>query len=406
MNSLPENASFDQLVDEMIESGDVTVDELPDKLKDLLKGFLKDRLESMMEGEREAFLEEDAGEDNRGNGFYDRSFRTRFGKIENLNIPRDREGNFQTELFEPYQKQEDWLEKMIIGLYTRGVSTREIADLLEKMYGDKYSSSVISRITDITLEEVEDWQNREIDDEYYVLYIDGFVVDLRRDSVGKEAIYLVSGVNRDGYREILGFYVGGNESATVWKEVLSDLKERGLEKVLLVVSDDLAGLQETVKEVFPKADVQPCMAHKVRNAVKKVRAEDQEEVADALKKIYNAQDRQGARKYLRKFEEKWSDKYPRITEKWREEFDRMTTFMSYPDDIWEVIYTTNWLERTIKEFRKRLKPMNSIPTIQAAEKIVYLKSALANRRWSERKLRGFKSAKLELDKMFEERYPS
>lgn len=163
--------------------------------------------------------------------------------------------------------------------------------------------------------------------------------------------------------------------------MLRDLKRRGLERVLLVVSDDLAaGRQEVVKEVFPRADVQPCMAHKVRNAMNKVRPDDQEDVADRLRNIYRAPDREVAEKYLRKFKEKWGDKYPRIVETWEEQLDRMLTFMKYPDDIWSVIYTTNWMERTIKEFRKRLKPMNSIPAIQTSEKIVYLKSALINRR--------------------------
>jgi putative transposase len=224
--------------------------------------------------------------------------------------------------------------------------------------------------------------------------------------VDKEAIYLVSGVNTEGYREVLGFYVGGNESATVWKDLLADLKSRGLERVLLVVGDDLTGLHDVIKEAFTKADTQPCVNHNVKNTLKKVRSEEQADVSDDLKKIYNAEDRKAAKRYLHEFADRWESRYLRVVESWQENIDHLLTFMDYPESIWSVVYTTNWMERTIKEYRKRLKPMNSIPKIQAANKIVYLKSALINRRWSDRRLRGFKSAKSRLDEMMKKRYPN
>ena len=408
MNSLPDDDDISQLLDRLDE-----VEESEDETE-LVKNFFRDQIleevqekfEKLMKAEREAFLEEEANEENEGNGYYHRDLDTEFGQMEQLDVPRDRESNFSTSLFGDYQRRDDWLEETVIQLYARGMSTRYIADFLEDLFGADYSHATVSRITDITLDEVQEWKNREIDSDYYVLYVDAFVVDLRRDSVEKEAIYMVSGVNTEGYREVLGFYVGGNESATVWKDLLADLKSRGLERVLLVVGDDLTGLHDVIKEVFPKADTQPCVNHKVRNTLKKVRSEDQSDVADDLKKIYNAEDRKAAKRYLDEFADRWESKYPRVVESWQENIDHLLTFMDYPESIWSVIYTTNWMERTIKEYRKRLKPMNSIPKIQAANKIVYLKSALINRRWSDRRLRGFKSAKSRLDKMMKERYPN
>lgn len=407
MDSLPDDADMSQLIEALDEAqGEEEKNKVVKTFfREQIIDEVKEKFEKLMKTEREAYLQEEATDDNAANGYYNRDLDTEFGKIQDLDVPRDREGEFRTRLFSKYQRRDDWLEEAVIQMYARGMSTRDIADFLENLYGAEYSHSTVSRITDITLQEVREWKTREIQKDYYVLYVDAFVVDLRRDSVDKEAIYMVSGVNTDGYREVLGFYVGGNESATVWKEVLLDLKERGLERVLLVVGDHLAGLHGTVKEVFPKADTQPCVAHKIRNTLKKVRSEDQSEVAKDVKKIYSAKDQKAASRYLKEFADRWESKYPRVVKSWREEIDHVLTFMRYPESIWRVIYTTNWMERTIKEYRKRLKPMNSIPTIEAAQKIVYLKSALINRRWSERRLRGFKSAKSTLDKMLEERYP-
>jgi transposase-like protein len=407
MDSLFEDTDIEQLLELLSEQEEDEEGGIKSFFREKILEEVKKKFEQLMEAEREAFLEEEDGqEENSKNGYYQRDFDTEFGEIEQMDVPRDREGEFSTRLFGKYQRRDDWLEEAIIQAYARGMSTRAIANFLENLFGSEYSRQTISRITDITLEEVEEWKNREIDHDYYVIYIDAFVVDIKRDTVDKEAIYLVSGVNTEGYREVLGFYVGGNESAEVWKEILTDLKSRGLERVLLVVADELAGLHDAVKEVFPKADTQPCVAHKVRNSLKKVRSGDKDEVAEDLKDIYQANDRKAAKRYLEEFTQKWEDRYPRVVETWNEQIDHLLTFMEYPDDVWEVIYTTNWMERTIKEYRKRLKPMNSIPTIQAAEKIVYLKSGLINRRWSERRLRGFKAAKPKLDELLEERYPS
>lgn len=239
-----------------------------------------------------------------------------------------------------------------------------------------------------------------------MLYLDALFVPLRRDTVEQESIYLAMGVNLDGYREILGFYVGGRESATGWKEVLEDLYRRGLQEVLLGVFDGLPGLEEAFRSVYWEADVQRCMTHKMRNTTAAVRQKDRPAITTDLKKVYQSPTYEIALQQFAEFQSRWQKKYPKEVASWERDFPVLLTFYRYPNAIHSVIYTTNWIERNNKEFRKRLRPMNSIPSIHAAEKVVYFKAVEINTRWSQRRLKGFAEAKAELIRMFEARYPS
>ncbi|MBS3789052.1 IS256 family transposase [Candidatus Bipolaricaulota bacterium] len=259
-------------------------------LNEMLKSMVKERLETLMETEREAFLSKEEPEDV-ANGYYNRDWETKFGEIKDLEVPRDREGEFSTKLFSPYQRRSGWLENLVIKMYSRGLSTRKIASLLEEMYGTHYSSTTVSRITDQTLEDVKEWRNRPLAKRYSVIFLDGMSFKLRRGSVANEVVYFAAGIDREGYREMLGFWFGAEESSTVWKEILEELKERGLEEVLLVATDDLPGIKEAVAQAFPKADHQQCVLHKVRNSAAKVRGTDEDELTDDLKKIYEAPDK-------------------------------------------------------------------------------------------------------------------
>jgi putative transposase len=203
--------------------------------------------------------------------------------------------------------------------------------------------------------------------------------------VAHEVIYIAVGVTEDGYREILGFYVGGSESALGWRDLLQDLYRRGLQEVLLGVFDGLPGLEEAFRAVYPKADVQHCVVHKVRNTLNRVRLKDREAVAEDLKAIYHSFSQKEALAQFESFKEKWGRRYPKEVESWENNLPILLTFLNYPSAIRSVIYTTNWIERTIKEIKKRLRPMNSLPDVKAAEKIVYLTVQDINHKWSERK---------------------
>ncbi|KXS46925.1 MAG: transposase mutator type, partial [Halanaerobium sp. T82-1] len=364
-------------------------------IDDMINNLIKNFIEKMLKGELTEFLNYDkydsAGKNsgNSRNGNYSRNFQTKYGVIEKLEVPRDRNNDFQTALFEPYKRRDDWLEQTVIQMYARGLSTRDIANLIEQMYGQKYSATSVSNLTDIAVKEIEQWKNRPLEKRYSVLFIDALSIKIRREHVGNESAYIIIGINEEGYREILDFYIGVTESATLWQEVLMNLKSRGVEQVLLGVMDGLPGLTDAFLKVYPKADVQRCVVHKVRNTLKKVKKKHTDEIVTDLKKIYKAPSREYAEQALNDLSSKWDKIYPHLAQSWFEDKDELFAFYKYPDSIQKSIYTTNWIERANKEIRKRLKTMNSLPNEKTAEKILYLKILDYNSKWSERRLKGF-----------------
>jgi len=379
-------------------------------IDDMINNLIKNFIEKMLKGELTEFLNYDkydsAGKNsgNSRNGNYSRNFQTKYGVIEKLEVPRDRNNDFQTALFEPYKRRDDWLEQTVIQMYARGLSTRDIANLIEQMYGQKYSATSVSNLTDIAVKEIEQWKNRPLEKRYSVLFIDALSIKIRREHVGNESAYIIIGINEEGYREILDFYIGVTESATLWQEVLMNLKSRGVEQVLLGVMDGLPGLTDAFLKVYPKADVQRCVVHKVRNTLKKVKKKHTDEIVTDLKKIYKAPSREYAEQALNDLSSKWDKIYPHLAQSWFEDKDELFAFYKYPDSIQKSIYTTNWIERANKEIRKRLKTMNSLPNEKAAEKILYLKIIDYNSKWSERRLKGFLATRDKLIQLFEERY--
>lgn len=375
------------------------------QIEELVLNFVKENLESILKEEMKHFFEIQHPElKNSKNGFYERILDTKYGRIDDLTIPRDRMGHFQTSLFDPYQRQERWLGETIITMYQKGFSTRELGSFIERILGNSYSPATISNITDVIIEDIEEWQQRPLQKRYSVLYLDGTYLKLRRQDVASEVVYVVVGITEDGFKEIVGFYVGGQESAFGWKEILFDLRQRGLEEVLLAVFDGLTGLESALKEVYPKADVQRCVVHKVRNTMHNTRKKDREELTRDLKNVYKADSKKEALAEFDVFKKNWNSIYPKIVKSWEEELSVLLTFFDYPKIIRPQIYTTNTIERTMKEVKKRTKTMNSLPSEKAVEKIVYLVTCDYNEKWRKRGITEFVSAKSDLQKMFETRY--
>lgn len=369
--------------------------------------FVKDNLESMMRAEIQAFMtSEDAGARNSRNGYYTRDLHTKYGHVEDLEVPRDRQGLFQTQLFEPYQRRDGWLEEAVIQMYKSGMGTRDVARFIESMFGSHYSPTTISNITATVLEDIHQWQKRPLHKRYSVIYLDGIYVKLKRSTVSGEVVYFAMGIDEDGHRQILGFYVGGQESANGWREVLKDLYDRGAQEVLLGVFDGLPGLDAAFKETYPKADVQHCIVHKVRATFPKIRVQHKPEFVEDLKTIYTAADHQLALAAFDTVKAKWGKTYPKEIQSWEDQLSTLLTFYKYPALIKEAIYTSNAIERMNKEIRKRLKPMNSLTNMDAAEKIIYLNAIDYNDRFAQRVVRGFgdPGVKKELGTMFEARY--
>ncbi|QQE77275.1 IS256 family transposase [Alicyclobacillus sp. SO9] len=380
-----------------------------DLMENLVKGFVKEKLEFIMREEIEHFLNvEYEGRRPSRNGYYGRSLQTRYGEIEDLQVPRDRKDAFQTQLFEPYQRREGWLEEAVIHMYKGGMSTRDVAKFIEGMFGTEYSPTTISNITKTVLEDVEEWQQRPLEKRYSVIYLDGIYIKLKRTTVDSEVVYLAMGINEDGYRQILGFYVGGKESANGWKDVLKDLYNRGVHEVLLGVFDGLPGLEEAFREIYSKADVQHCVVHKVRSTFPKIRVGDKTEFLSDLKTVYTAPDKDLAVAAFDTVKDKWGKKYSKEIQSWEGQLSTLLTFYKYPKLIRHAIYTSNAIERTNKELRKRFRPMNSLTNMDAAEKIIYLEVTAYNEKWSTRVIRGFgdEETKAGLQRMYEERYPA
>lgn len=378
-----------------------------DLLENAVTNLVQEKLELLLREEIKNFMSVEQ-QDNRNsrNGHYKRTFQTRYGTINELHVPRDRKGVFQTRLFQPYQRREGWLEEAIIHMYKGGMSTREVAKFIESMFGSQYSPTTISNITQTVMEDIEEWQKRPLDKRYSVIYLDGLYVKLKRNTVSSEVVYLAMGIDDKGIRQILGFYVGGQESSNGWRDVLKDLKNRGATDVLLGVFDGLPGLEEAFREMYPKADVQHCVVHKVRSTFPKIRVADKVEFLADLKSVYTAVDGDVAQAVFDGFKAKWSKQYPKEVRSWEEQLPTLLTFYKFPPLTWPAIYTSNPIERMNKELRKRLKPMNSLTNIEAAEKIIYLQALDYNEKWCGRAIRGFvdPDTKAAFEKMYNERY--
>ena len=378
-------------------------------LEEFLLSMIKDMMETLMKAELtellkyEKYSPEGHISGNSRNGFYKRSYETKYGKIENLNIPRDRNDEFRQQLIPPYQRHDGWLEDMIMQLYANGVSTRDVGSIIEKLYGNSYSPTTVSNITDVAIEEIMKWRQRKLNKRYSVLFIDAMSVKLRRDTVANDSVYFILGIDEEGYREVLDFYIGTTESSYVWEEILSSLKERGATDVLLGVMDGLPGLEEAFNKVYPKADVQSCVVHKVRNTIRKVRKKDLSEILQDLKSVYESTTKDQAMIMLDEFSIKWVKLYPKVVDSWNNN-SSLFTYYSYPLAIRKAIYTTHWIERFNKEAPRLTKIKNSFPTEDSLSKIIYFKVIDCNSKWSTRKMKGFAQAHEELQNMFLEKY--
>jgi putative transposase len=361
---------------------------LKEIVKSELRGMVKELLEEVAVVEREAFCE---SEGEVKNGFYPRDIEGFFGTVEDIKIPRTREGGFKPFFIRPYRKASCDIEDLVIAMYQGGCSTRDITRTMEILLEHRYSASWVSRMTNVIQEKVEEFQRRKIELWYPVVFLDGVVLKIRRDSVAGEVVYVALGIGEDGYKEVLGFWIVGaeGESALVWKDILAELKERGLTEPLLFIGDGLKGLAEAVKEIYPRADFQSCILHKVRNSLSKVRKKHREAVAEDIQRVYRQRDEAGFKTALATFSQEWRVLYPEVTKSWERELPYLVTYLSYPEELRPSIYTTNILERFIKEVKRRTKVIEIFPCPDATGKVMYLVASEMNERYKRRSLRNW-----------------
>lgn len=336
------------------------------ELEEVINQLLLNELTVFLDYEKYDVIGYNSG--NSRNGYYSRSLQTKYGEI-NINVPRDRNGEFKQQTVPTYDRRTDSLETTILQLYSRGVTTSEIADLIEKMYGHAYSKQTISNITKAVEVNVEAFHNRTFDKRYAALYCDATMLNVRRGSVAKEALHIIIGITEDGHKDILDYRLYPNEAASNYTDMLQDLSERGLEEVLIIISDGLTGIRDACLNVYPKADHQTCWVHIQRNIAKLVRATDRKEIMNAVKPLYQSSKLEEALQEYDNLKETYGKKYPKIF-KLLESNESLYSFYKYPIQIRRSIYTTNLVEGLNKQLKRQTKKKEQFPNEDSLERFV------------------------------------
>ena len=320
---------------------------------------------------------------NSRNGYNHKTIISDYGESE-IVVPRDRNGEFEPKVLEKRQTRTDEIEQKILAMYAKGMSQRDIEDNLREIYGADIPQTLISKITDKILPEVNEWQNRPLESIYPIIYFDGIVFKSRKDNqIINKCVYTVLGVDMEGRKEILGCWISENEGASFWASICSDLKKRGVTDIFIACHDNLKGLVEAISAVFPKTKQQLCIVHQIRNSTKFVPYKDRKTVCADLKKIYGAVNLDDAEYAKEEFREKWNKKYPAILRSWDDNWAELTTFFEYPEQIRHLIYTTNAVEAYHRMVRKFTKAKAIFPTDDSIRKVVYLSVKEIIKKWTQ-----------------------
>lgn len=356
----------------------------------LFKESFKDMLQEFLEAEMEASIgypkneKEEISIDNKRNGYSSKTVKSQYGEFQ-IDVPRDRNGEFEPKLVKKYQRDISGIEEKIISLYARGMSTRDIHDQLQDIYGIDVSAEMVSKITDKILPEVKEWQSRPLQPIYPFVFMDAIHYKIREDGrILNRAAYVVLGVTLDGMKDILSITIGANESSKFWLGILNDLKNRGVQDVLLFSVDGLPGFKESINAVYPYAEVQRCIIHMLRNSFKYVSYKDIKKFAADFKAVYRAPTEEIALSELDGLKEIWGKKYPYAITNWETNWDVIRPFFQFSDDIRRIMYTTNIIEGLNRQFRKVTKSKSSFPNDVSLEKMLYLASQNVMKKWTQR----------------------
>ena len=357
-------------------------------ISDALHELFKESIQEMLKAELDEHLGYEKHSSNSSefsnsrNGTTRKTVKSKFGATD-IEVPRDREGSFEPHLVPKRKRVMDDIEDHVLSLYSHGLSTRDIESHIKELYGIDMSEATISHITDRIIEHIEQWKARKLDQVYMIVWMDAIVLKVRQDGkIIDKAIQIAVGLNNQGYKEILGMWICQNESASFWMSVLTNIKSRGVEDILITSTDNLKGFTDAIKAVYPEARTQICIVHQLRNSLEFVVWKDKKSVAQALKLVYDAPDQEIALAKLKTFEETWGKKYPFIGQSWRANWDRLTIFLDFPLEIRKIIYTTNIIENINRIIRKYTKNKTMLPNDTAAEKAVYLALMQVSKKWT------------------------
>jgi putative transposase len=397
----------DELVDELL-AGAASEEEIVGP-GGLLSRLTKRLVERAMEVELtdhlgfERHQEPPGGAGNTRNGATPKTLSTEHGPVE-IKTPRDRDGSFDPKIVRKRQRRFEGFDDKILALYSRGLSVRDVQAHLREIYGVEVSTGLISQVTDAVMDDARAWQQRPLDDVYPVLFLDAFVVKIREGgSVQRRACYLALGVGMDGSRDVLGMWFQATEGAKFWMQVLTELKQRGVQDILICCVDGLKGFPEAIEAVYPETVVQTCIVHLIRTSLRYVPRRDYDQVVKDLKPIYTAINVQAAEQALETFDQKWGAKLPVVTQAWRDSWEYVIPFMAYEPEVRRVIYTTNAIEALNRQLRKAVKTKGHFPTEDAARKLLYLAIHNAVPQWT--RTRSWTKALLAFKIQFGDRLP-
>lgn len=356
-------------------------------LSSAIKNMFKDALQEMMNAEFDNSMgyskyDKKADKTDYRNGSTKKNLKSEFGEFE-FETPRDRNGEFKPKIVPKNTRDVSGIEDKIISLYARGLTTREINEQIQDLYGIEVSATMVSNITDRIIPEIKEWQERPLDSVYPIIFIDAVHFSVREENrVVKKAAYIVLGINKDGYKEIIGIWIGENESSKFWLGVLNDLKQRGVIDILIMCSDNLTGIKQAIETAYPKTIQQRCIVHMIRNSVKFVSYKDLKEFCKDLKKIYTSKNEKQGYEELQKVKEKWKDKYISAFKTWEENWEDICPFFQFSEPIRKIMYTTNTIESLNRQFRKYTKTKSVFSTDMSLLKCLYLSTKNITRKWT------------------------
>ena len=393
------------LIASLIDMYDIqTADDIQDALKDLLGGTIKEMMESEMDEHLGYEAYERSENPNYRNGYKTKKLRSKYGEVD-LSVPQDRESTFEPKIVPKRQKDISAIDDKIISMYAKGMTTRQISETIEDIYGFEVSEGMVSDITDRLLPEIEDWQRRPLSAVYPIVFIDAVHFSVRDNNViRKLAAYVILGINDQGKKEVLTIHVGENESSKYWLSILNDLKNRGVKDILIICADGLTGIKESISVAFPQTEYQRCIVHQVRNTLKYVPDKDKKAFATDLKTIYQAPNEEQGYANMGAVTEKWKDKYPNAMKSWAVNWDVISPIFKFSSEVRKVIYTTNAIESLNSTYRRLNAQRSVFPSDTALLKSLYLATFEATKKWTTT-LRNWARVYGELSIMYEGRLP-
>lgn len=393
------------IIHQLLEEYDIqTAEDIQDALKDLLGGTIKEMMEAEMDDHLGYEKSERSDGDDYRNGYKPKRVNSSYGTME-IEVPQDRISTFDPKIVRKRQKDISDIDQKIISMYAKGMTTRQISETIEDIYGFETSEGFISDVTDKLLPQIEDWQNRPLYEIYPILYIDAIHYSVRDNGViRKLAAYVFLGINTEGRKEVLSISVGDNESAKYWLSVLNELKNRGVKDILIICADGLTGIKEAISTAFPKTEYQRCIVHQVRNTLKYVPDKDRKAFAADLKTIYHAPDEAKAREALDRVNEKWTLRYPNSMKRWYDNWDAVSPIFKFSAAVRKVIYTTNSIESLNATYRKLNRQRSVFPSDTSLLKALYLSTFEATKKWTTT-IRNWAQVYGELSIMYEGRLP-